>query len=173
MPVTLESQQQAETSEGVELAAKNAHINLLQSQLEETAKQIASLYNKAPDTIIKTIPMEVVKTIEVEREKRAADFTIVTDPKRPDKQVDLNKVQNLLADTPVTLNQYNVFAYKQQLHQIELTPDWSETIRGKVKLEEVGYGESRKISNDGKYVGWKAGYNFKHEEVKVAITYTF
>lgn len=38
---------------------------------------------------------------------------------------------------------------------------------------EVSYGESRKITNDGKYVGWKAGCNFKHDEAKVAITYMF
>ena len=71
------------------------------------------------------------------------------------------------------LNQYNVFAYKQKLRQVEFTPAWSEGIRGRFKVDEVSYGESRKISNDGKYVGWKVGYSFKHEEAKVAITYTF
>lgn len=171
--VTGESQRQAEALEGIELAAKNAHINMLQSQLEEAAKQIASLNNRPPDTVIRTVPVEVVKTVESEREKRGADFAIVTDPKQLDKQVDLNQVQNLPADMPITLNQYNVFAYKKKLHQVEFTPDWSGTIRGKWKLDEMGYGETRKISNDGKYAGWKIGYNFKHEEAKMAITYMF
>lgn len=97
----------------------------------------------------------------------------MTDLKQPDKQVDLSQVEKLPVGTPVTLNQYNVFAYKQKLHQVELTPDWSETTRGKFKLDEVGYGESQKILNDGKYIGWKVGYNFKHEEAKASIIYTF
>ena len=173
MPVTFESQQQAETPEGVEFAAKNAHINMLQSQLEEAAKQIASLKNKPPDTVIKTIPVEVAKTIEIEREKHGAEFAIVAEPKQPDKQVDLKEIEKLPVNTTATLNQYNVFAYKRKIHQVELTPDWSETIRGKWKVDEVSYGESRKISNDGKYLGWKGGYNFKHEEAKFAIMYMF
>lgn len=133
--VTGESQQQAETPEGVELAAKNAHINMLQSQLEEAAKQIASLYNRPPDKVIKTVPVEVVKTVEIEREKRGADFAIVTEPKQPDQQTDLKEIKKLPANTPVTLNQYNVFAYKQKLRSIEITPDWSDAVRGKWKLD--------------------------------------
>lgn len=50
------------------------------------------------------------------------------------------------------------------IRKFELIPDWLGTIRGKFKLNEIGYGESRKISNDGKYIGWKVGYSFKHEE---------
>ncbi|WP_037592205.1 hypothetical protein, partial [Sporomusa ovata] len=61
-PVTVESQQLAETPAGVDLAAKNAHIDMLQSQLNEAAQQIAELKNKPPDTIIQTVPVEVIKT---------------------------------------------------------------------------------------------------------------
>jgi hypothetical protein len=111
--VIAESQTQAETSAGVDLAAKNAHIDMLQSQLNEAAQQIFDLKNKPPDTIVKTVPVEVVKTVEVERKKAGADFTIVTDPTNPDKTVDLKEIEKLPAETVVTLNQYNVFAYKK------------------------------------------------------------
>jgi len=173
-PVTAESQQQAETAAGVALAAKNAHINMLQSQLDEAAQQIAELKNKPPDTIVKTVPVEVIKTIEVERQKSGADFAIVTDPKQPDKQVNLKAVEKLLADTPVTLNQYNVFAYKKVIRGVNVYPDWEESVKkASPRMQEVTYDVNRRITKDGKYLGGSVGYDFKHDEAKVGIRYSF
>ena len=172
-PITAESQQQAETPQGVDMAAKNAHIDMLQSQLQEAANQIAKLKNKPPDTIVKTVPVEVTKTVEVERQKSGADFAIVTDPKQPDKQVDLKEVAKLPADTTVTLNQYNVFAYKKVVKGYNVYPDWGEAARGKLKLNEINYDVSRRITKDGKYLGVVAGYDFKHDEAKAGIRYSF
>lgn len=171
--VTSESQQQAETTGGVDLAAKNAHIDLLASQLAEAAKQIASLNNQPPQYIVQTIPANVTTVVEQQRQAAKADFAIVTDPKNPEKTVDLKQVQQLPAGTPITLNQYNVQAFKQTLHQIDIMPDWSATVKGSPKLAEIDYSEAHKISNDGKYLGWKAGYDIKHSEAKAGITYTF
>lgn len=172
-PITVESQQQAETPAGVELAAKNAHITMLQSQLNEASKQIAYLKNKPPDTIIRTVPVEVVKNVEVERQKSGADFAIVTDPKQPDKPVDLHQVEKLPVDTQVTLNQYNVHAYKKVTRGINVYPDWGAAANRKLKLDEVTADVNRKISKDGKYIGVIAGYDFEHDKAKVGLRYSF
>jgi len=172
-PVTAESQQQAETLQGVDLAAKNAHITMLQSQLDEAAQQIAKLKNKPPDTIVKTVPVEVIKTVEVERQKVGADFAIVTDPKQPDKQVNFKEIEKLPADTPVTLNQYNVFAYKKVIRGVNVYPDLSKAVQGKFKLDEVTADVSRRITKDGKYIGVIAGYDFIHDHAKAGIRYSF
>ncbi|CQR71396.1 hypothetical protein SOV_17490 [Sporomusa ovata DSM 2662] len=172
-PVTVESQQLAETPAGVDLAAKNAHIDMLQSQLNEAAQQIAELKNKPPDTIIQTVPVEVIKTVEVERQKSGANFAIVTDPKQPDKQVDLKEVEKLPTETSVTLNQYNVFAYKKVIRGVNVYPDWSEVVRGNFKIDEVTADVSRRITKDGKYIGVVAGYDFKHDHAKAGLRYLF
>ncbi len=169
-PVTGESQQQAETPAGVELAAKNAHIGMLQSQLNEAAKQITELKNKPPDTIIQTVPVEVEKVVIKEVEKRGANFGIVADPTNPDKPVDLNEVSKLPEGTTVNLNQYNVFAYKKVMRGYNIYPG---LYNGRVKINEVTADVNRRISKDGKYLGVIAGYDFEHDKAKIGIRYSF
>lgn len=117
-PVTTESQQQAETPEGISLAAHNAQVDMLQSQLKEAAQQIAALKNQPPNTIVQTIPVQVPYVVEQQREKAGADFAIVTDPKNPTTSVDLKEVAQLPANTTVTLNQYNVQAYPKRMAEV-------------------------------------------------------
>lgn len=171
--ITGESQQQAETAQGVDLAAHNAKVSMMQDQLNEAAKQIAALKNKSPDTIIKTVPVEVPKIITQEVEKRGADFAIVTDPKNPDKPVDLKEVAKLPGSTDITLNQYNVFAYKKVIQGINIYPDWSAAANRKFKLNEITADVNRKISNDGKYIGVTAGYEFDDKKAKIGLRYSF
>lgn len=169
--VTAESQAQAETLEGISLAAHNAKVTMMQDQLNEAAKQIAELKNKKPDTVIKTVPVEVEKIVVKEVEKRGADFAIVTDPKNPDKAVDLKEVANLPAGTDISLSQYNVFAYKKVLHDITIYPSFNGvTPNG---IDEVSYGISRKITNDGKYLGIVGGYEFDDKKAKIGVRVTF
>jgi Tfp pilus assembly protein PilO len=165
-PVTYEGQQRAETSEGVKEAANNAHIDMLQSQLEEAAKQIALLKNKAPDTITHTVVQQVPVVVEKERQKSGADFAIVTNPSSPNEKVDLSQYK---ATDPVVLNQYNVHAYKKILRQIDYAPqnvdDWTP--------KEIGYSVSRKISNDGKYLGVAVDHDFDDKKTTVKLRYTY
>jgi hypothetical protein len=170
-PVTGESQKQAETPQGVEQAAHNAQVKMYQEQLEEAARQIAALKSRPPDTIIKTVPVEVVKTVETERQKRGADFAIVTDPQQPDKAVDFKKIEKLPADTEVNLNQYNVYAYKKVIRGVNIYPKF-EGFRP-TGIAEVTADVSRKISNDGKYIGVVGGYDFEHKKAKVGVRLTF
>jgi predicted negative regulator of RcsB-dependent stress response len=170
-PATGESQKQAETPRGVDIAAHNAQVKMYQDQLEEAAKQIAAFKNKPPDLVIKTIPVEVVKTVEAERQKRGADFAIVTDPKQPDKTVKLKEVEKLPADTSVTLNQYNVFAYKKIVRGINIYPKFDGL--KPTGVSEVTIDVSRKISNDGKYIGVVGGYDFDNKKVKAGVRLTY
>lgn len=120
--ITGESQQQAETPAGVELAAHNAQVQMLQSQLEEAARQIAMLRGQPPRTVVTTAPVAVPQVVEQQRQQSGADFAIVTDPARPGQQVDLHQVQQLPAGTPVVLNQYNVQAYSRRLIEATVYP---------------------------------------------------
>lgn len=173
-PVTNLSQEQAETSAGVQQAADNAQINMLQSQLSEAAQQIAALKNKPPEKVVVTIPMEVPQIVEVERKKSGADFAIVTDPKHPDKPVEIDQIARLPEETTVNLNQYNVYAYRKVIRGFNIMPDWSESIkRGSPRIQEVTYDVSRRITKDGKYIGGVIGYDFKHEEAKAGFRYAF
>ena len=171
--VTAISQQQAETPAGVELAAKNAHIDMLQSQLEEAAKQIAQLKDKPPVEVVKTVPVEVVKVVEVEREKRGADFAMLTDPKQPEKAVNPKELEKLPADTAISLNQYNVYAYKKIIRGVNVYPDWGELAQSKFKLDEVSVDWSKRITKDGQYLGVTGAYNFDREQSKIGLRYSF
>lgn len=165
-PVTYESQQTAETPAGVKDAADAAHIKMLQGQLTDAAKQIAKLQNQKPDTVTHTIVKEVPVVVERERQSAKADFAIVTDPKHPDKKVDLGAYKET---EPIVLNQYNVQAYKKILRGINYYPksidDWTP--------QEITADWSRKISNDGKYLGVAAEYEFDKNRTKLGVRVTF
>jgi Tfp pilus assembly protein PilO len=168
---TGESQQQAETVQGISLAAHNAYVSMKQSQLNEAAQQIALLKDKSPDTIIKTTPVDIINAVEKEVEKSDADFSVVTDPQQPDNKVDLKEISRLPARTDVTLNQYNVFAYKKIIRGINVYPRFTGiTPTG---LSEVTYDLNRKITNDGKYIGITGGYDFDNKKAKIGLRYTF
>lgn len=171
--ITAISQQQAETPAGVELAAKNAHIEMLQSQLNDAARQIAELKDKPPVEVVKTVPVEVVTTIEVEREKRGADFAMLTDPKQPDKAVNPKELEKLPEGTSISLNQYNVFAYKKVIRGVNVYPDWGELAQSKFRLNELSADWSKRITKDGQYLGITGSYNFDREQGKIGLRYSF
>ncbi|WP_378953930.1 hypothetical protein [Pelosinus sp. sgz500959] len=169
--VTYEKQIQAQTAEGIELAAKVAHIEMLESQLKDASGQITELANKPPEKVIVTVPYEVEKTVVKEVAAKGADFAIVTDSKDPEKEVNIKEITKLPENTPVTLNQYNVFAYKKVIRGINVYPSFNG-------IKPTGIGEitgdvSRKISNDGKYIGIVGGYDFDNKKVKIGLRVTF
>ena len=163
---TYEAQEQAETVQGVQIAADNAHVKILQSQLDEAKNQIAALKNRKPDAVVQTVVKEVPVIIEKERDKAKADFAIITNPKEPNKKVDLGDYKQT---DPIVLNQYNVHAYKKVLRGITYYPkqinDWQP--------QEITVDWSRKITRDGKYVGIAAGYDFEQDKAKIGVRVTF
>ena len=169
--VTSESQQQAETPAGISLAAHNAKVGLVQDQLNQASQQIAVLKNLPPNIIIKTVPYEVEKTVTQYVKTSGADFAIVTDPANPTKQVDLKEVAKLPAITDVTLNQYNVFAYKKIIREVTVYPSFTGITPSGVS--EVDVGISRKITNNGVYLGAVAGYEFDDKKAKIGLKVMF
>jgi hypothetical protein len=103
---------------------------------------------------------EVTKVVTQEVKKRGADFAIVTDPQQQDKKVDLKEIARMPADTSVTLNQYNVFAYKKVIRGINVYLKFTGDV-------------SRKITNDGKYIGVAGGYDFDNKKAKLGLRISF
>ena len=166
-PVTTETQVQAQTVQGVDRAASNAHITLTPDQSQQTADRIKYIYTHdvQPVYTITTTGANAEKQAQAAQKAAGADFSIVTNKSVPNEKTDL---KTLPASSTVELNQYNVQAYKKILHTIEVVPD----IQNKT-VDEVGYTVSRKISNDGKYIGVGASYNIDDHKTMVKVSYTW
>lgn len=169
-PVTTETQTQAETVQGVTRAADNAHVTLSPDQSQQTADRIKYIYTHdvQPVYTITTTGDKVQTCSQNAQEATGADFSIVTDKYNPTKQTSL---KTLPASSTVELNQYNVQAYKKVLHTIDVSPNISGT--GVTGVSEVGYTVSRKITNNGKYIGVGASYNIDDHKTMVKLSYTW
>lgn len=164
--VTVEPQTQAQTEAGVEKAADNAQVPVSRQQAQDAAQEIRYTYqhDTKPEYTIITTGGDVEKQAQAAQERAGADFSIVaSDDGAPANTASISK------DKPVELNQYNVQAYKQVLHTVEVSPD----IEGGRGIAEVGYSVSRKVSRDGKYLGVGASYNFDNDKAYVKMTYTW
>lgn len=166
--VTTESQTQAETPVGVEQAASNAKVSISTGQAQETAKEIKYIVSSGqqPQYVVYTTATQAPAAEKTAQEKAGADFAIVTDPANPADTVDTSK---LPADTQISLNQYNVQAYKKVLHTVSYAP---KSVRDP-SPKEVGYSVSRKITKDGKYLGVGVDYNFDDKATMVKLEYTW
>ena len=166
-PVTTETQVQAQTVQGVDRAASNAHITLTPDQSQQTADRIKYIYTHdvQPVYTITTTGANTEKQAQAAQKAAGADFSIITNKSAPNEKTDL---KTLPAGSTVELNQYNVQAYKKILHTIEVVPD----IQNKT-IDEVGYTVSRKISSDGKYIGIGATYNIDDHKTMVKLSYTW
>ena len=156
---------QAQTEAGVEKAADKAQVPVSRQQAQDAAQEIRYIYkhDTKPEYTIVTTGGDVEKQAQAAQERAGADFSIVAsdDGEKAD-------VASISKDRPVELNQYNVQAYKQVLHTVEVSPD----IEGR-GIAEVGYSVSRKVSSDGKYLGVGASYNFDNNKAYVKMTYTW
>ena len=164
--VTVEPQTQAQTEAGVEKAADNAQVPVSRQQAQDAAQEIRYTYqhDTKPEYTIITTGGDVEKQAQAAQERAGADFSIVaSDDGAPANTASISK------DKPVELNQYNVQAYKQVLHTVEVSPD----IEGGRGVAEIGYTVSRKVSRDGKYLGVGASYNFDSNKAYVKMTYTW
>ncbi len=164
--VTTESQQEAQTPAGIQQAANKAFVPISNDQSKEAAEQIRYIYanNTPPQYITYTTVQQAPDAEKIAQEKAGADFSIVTDATAPAKKADIS---SLPANAPVTLNQYNVQAYKKVLHTVDVGTSDAKSVG------EVGYTVSKKISKDGKYIGVGASYNFDNEKAMVKLSYTW
>lgn len=107
------TQEQAQTTAGVQLAADAARVPVSAAQAREVARRIETITAKTPpERVVSTTGAAVEKTVEGLRQEKGADFSIVTNPQKPaEKPV-------LKPDEPVNLNVYNVKAYPQKLVEV-------------------------------------------------------
>ena len=167
-PVTQETQTEAETPAGVEHAAEQARVPVSPNQAQTAAKEIRYIYqhDTKPVYTITTTADKAQARSETARKAAGADFSIVTDKSNPTAKKDLTQLPK---GSTVELNQDNVQAYKQELHTVEVAPDLDS---GK-GVSEVGYTVQRKITKDGKYIGFGAAYNVDNHKTLAKVTYTW
>ena len=160
--VTSTSQQQAETSAGVQDAADNAGVKLDEGQAKEVSTVIREIRvtEKEPVYVIQTTGENAKAESEKAAKQEQADFAIVTDKNAPEKKVNLEELDK---DTKVELNQYNIQAFKKHINTIEYQP--TEKV--------VGYTHQWKVTDSGRYMGVGADYDIDDKKIYAKITYSW
>ena len=160
--ITVMPQEQAETMQGAKQASENAHVKIDSAQAQEIASTIREIrvVEKAPEYAVHTTGDKAQEASEKAQEATGADFAIVTNK---DTAQEVKQLDELPADTQVTLNQYNVQAYKKHINTIEYQP--TEKV--------VGYTHQWKVSESGHYMGVGADYDIDDKRIMMKVTYSW
>ena len=160
--ITVMPQEQAETTQGVKQASENAHVKIDNAQAQEIASTIREIrvVEKAPEYAVHTTGGKAKEVSEKAQEAAGADFAIVTNK---DTAQEVKQLGELPVDTQVTLNQYNVQAYKKHINTIEYQP--TEKV--------VGYTHQWKVSKSGHYMGVGADYDIDDKKIMMKVTYSW
>lgn len=152
----------AETPKGVEIAGEKANVKLNEGQSKEVAQYIKEVRVKEiePQYVVQTTGKTVKQDSEQAKKDNKADFAIVTNKDKPDEKVDLDKFDK---NQKIELQQYNVQAYKKVLRTVEYEPI----------QKQATFSISKKITNDGQYIGVGAGYDFDNNRAIVKVSYTW
>lgn len=170
--VTFSSQEQAETAAGVHQAAADADVKLDAGQEKEISTVIKEIRTteQVPVYVVQTTGANLNNAAETARERAEADFSIVTrdttSTDTTDKILPSEASQTAEAitdNTPVTLNQYNIQAYKKHINTIEYQP-WEKAI---------GYTHQWKVSKSGRYIGVGADYDIDDKRVYAKVVYSW
>ena len=170
--VTFSSQEQAETAAGVHQAAADADVKLDAEQEKEVATVIKEIRTteQVPVYIVQATGANLNEATESARKRAEADFSIVTrdttSTDTTDKILPSEASQTAEAitdNTPVTLNQYNIQAYKKHINTIEYQP-WEKAI---------GYTHQWKVSKNGRYIGVGADYDIDDKRVYAKVVYSW
>ena len=160
--ITVMPQEQAETMQGAKQASENAHVKIDNAQAQEIASTIREIrvVEKAPEYTVQTTGDKAQEASQKAQEAAGADFAIVTNK---DTAQEVKQLDELPADTQVTLNQYNVQAYKKHINTIEYQP--TEKV--------VGYTHQWKVSKSGRYMGVGADYDIDDKRIMMKVTYSW
>ena len=160
--ITVMPQEQAETMQGIKQASENAQVKIDDAQAQEIASTIREIrgVDKAPEYTVQTTGDKAQEASEKAQEVAGADFAIVTNK---DNEQEAKPLDELPADTQVTLNQYNVQAYKKHINTIEYQP--TEKV--------VGYTHQWKVSKSGRYMGVGADYDIDDKKIMMKVTYSW
>ena len=169
---TFSSQEQAETAAGVHQAASDADVKLDADQEKEISTVIKEIRTteQVPVYVVQTTRANLNEATETARKRAEADFSIVTrdttSTDTTDKILPSEASQTAEAitdNTPVTLNQYNIQAYKKHINTIEYQP-WEKAI---------GYTHQWKVSKSGRYIGVGADYDIDDKRVYAKVVYSW
>lgn len=170
--VTFSSQEQAETAAGVHQAAADADVKLDAGQEKEISTVIKEIRTteQVPVYVVQTTGANLNEATETARKRAEADFSIVTrdttSTDTTDKILPSEASQTAEAitdNTPVTLNQYNIQAYKKHINTIEYQP-WEKAI---------GYTHQWKVSKSGRYIGVGADYDIDDKRAYAKVVYSW
>jgi hypothetical protein len=161
-PVAYESQQQAETPQGVQQAADSAQIPITKRQAAEIGQYIRENAKAAPMAKEATTGARLEQQAANALKFNHADYAILTDPVKPDQKAVVKPGDS------VTVNEYLIKAYPGHLLQAGLGKDaallsWSvRTNVPKIPLiiphGAVGYvGVSEFL--------WKENGKYRHKEM--------
>jgi Tfp pilus assembly protein PilP len=155
------SQTIAETPTGSKIAAEKAGFKIDSGQAREVATTIREIRTeqREPVYIVTTTGKEAAKESEQARKDNHADYSLVTDKNDPDKKVELDKLDK---DKTYTLEQYNIQAFKKVIRTIDVSTN-----------KEATFTISRKITNDGQYLGIGAGYDWENNRVIAKVSYSW
>jgi len=115
-PVITTSQQTAQTVQGVRQAAQQAKVPLSTTQAATIAQTVQQSTGKQPDKIVLTTGSAWEAMAEKIRKESGADFSMVTDPKKPNEKPAVKK------DELVNLNVYNIKAFPNHFEQVGYGP---------------------------------------------------
>ena len=167
--VMFSTQEKAETAASVHQAAEGADVKLDAEQEKEVATVIKEIRTteQVPVYVVQTTGANLNNAAETARERAEADFSIITD----NTPADNNKApfeapqefETIHDNAPVTLNQYNIQAYKKHINTIEYQP-WEKTI---------GYTHQWKITKSGRYIGVGADYDIDDKRAYAKVVYSW
>ena len=167
--VMFSTQEKAETAAGVHQVAESADVKLDAEQEKEVATVIKEIRTteQVPVYVVQTTGANLNNAAETARERAEADFSIITD----NTPADNNKApfeapqefETIPDNAPVTLNQYNIQAYKKHINTIEYQP-WEKTI---------GYTHQWKITKSGRYIGVGADYDIDDKRAYAKVVYSW
>lgn len=170
--VTFSTQEQAETTAGVHQAASDADVKLDADQEKEISTVIKEIRTteQVPVYVVQTTGANLNEATETARKRAEADFSIVTRDTTSTDTVDKilpseasQTAEAITDNTPVTLNQYNIQAYKKHINTIEYQP-WEKTI---------GYTHQWKITKSGRYIGVGADYDIDDKRAYAKVVYSW
>lgn len=155
------SQTIAETPTGSKIAAEKAGFKIDSGQAREVATTIREIRTeqREPVYIVTTSGDQAPKASEQARKDNHADYALVTDKNDPEKMVELDKLDK---KAKVELNQYNIQAFKKVIRTIDVSTN-----------KEATFTVSRKITNDGQYLGIGVGYDWENNRVIAKVSYSW
>lgn len=165
-PVVGTSQIKAETPAGAKQAAAAAGVTLGNAQSEEVAAEVAKASERKPDSVVEATPASAWDEMRRQSAKSGADYSMITNPQKPDAIVQKKDLENLPQGSTISLNQYNIKAYPKNQITWSVFPSVEN---GKVSVGAVNLAQVNRWSKDGIYFGPAVSWDKDRKSSKVRV----